>query len=146
MKPEQVYEVWIRTSPEKIWTAITDGDWTHRYFHQTRIESDWQVGSPVVMWMDDGRKAIDGTILECSPPRRLSFTWGVRYHEEAAKEEASRVTFEIGEFGDMSRLRVVHDRFPEGSIVAPAVAGVGWMSILSNLKTLLETGEPMPIS
>ena len=146
MKPEQVYEVWIRTAPEIVWTAITDGEWTQRYFHQTRIESDWRPGSPVVMWMEDGGKAIEGELLECLPPQRLSFTWGVRYDDEMAKEAPSRVTFEIDRFGESSRLRVIHDRFPAGSRVADQVAGVGWMSILSNLKTLLETGEPMPIS
>jgi uncharacterized protein YndB with AHSA1/START domain len=145
MRPDQVYELWIRTTPERLWQAITEGEWTHRYFHQTRIESDWRPGSPMVMWMDDGRKAVEGEILESEPHLRLSYTWGVRYNDEMAKEEASRVTWEIEVHGEMCRLVLVHDRFPAGSLVAEQVAG-GWMAILSNLKTLLETGTPLPIS
>jgi uncharacterized protein YndB with AHSA1/START domain len=99
----------------------------------------------MVMWMDNGLKAVEGVILECDPFRRLSYTWGVRYNAEMAKEEPSRVTWEIEAHGEMCRLLLVHDRFPAGSLVAPHVGG-GWMAILSNLKTLLETGAPMPIS
>jgi uncharacterized protein YndB with AHSA1/START domain len=97
------------------------------------------------MWMEANRKAVEGDVIECDPPRRLVLSWGVRYDEEMATEAPSRVTFEIEAHDTMCLLRVIHDRFPEGSQVAPQVAG-GWMAILSNLKTLLETGEPMPIS
>jgi uncharacterized protein YndB with AHSA1/START domain len=145
MKPDQVYELWIRTTPERLWQAITDGEWTQRYFHQTRIESDWRPGSAMVMWMDNGHKAVEGEILESEPYRRLSYTWGVRYNDEMAKEPPSRVSWEIEAHGEMCRLTLVHDRFPAGSLVAEQTAG-GWMAILSNLKTLLETGEPLPIS
>jgi uncharacterized protein YndB with AHSA1/START domain len=145
MKPEQVYEIWIRTTPERLWRAITDGEWTQRYFHETRIESTWRPGSRVVYWMEGDEVGVEGDVLECDPPRRLSITWGVRYNAEMAKEAPSRVTFEIEAHEGMCLLRVVHDRFPEASQVAPHVAQ-GWMGILSNLKTLLETGAPMPIS
>ncbi len=145
MKPEQVYEVWIRTTPERLWRAITDGEWTRRYFHHTRIESTWRPGSSVIYWMDGNEVAVEGEVLECDPPRRLSITWGVRYNDEMAKEASSRVTYEIEAHDAMCLLRVIHDRFPEGSQVAPNVAE-GWPAILSNLKTLLETGVPMPIS
>jgi uncharacterized protein YndB with AHSA1/START domain len=146
MRPDQVYELWIRTTPERLWEAITSPDWTHRYFHETRIESTWEAGSPVVYRMENGQPAVEGTVLESSPYTRLSYTWGVRYDEEMAREESSRVTWEITGHGEMCSLRVIHDRFPEGSRVYDHVAGVGWMSILSNLKTLLETGEVMGIS
>jgi uncharacterized protein YndB with AHSA1/START domain len=145
MKPDQQYEIWIRTTPETLWAAITEGEWTHRYFHQTRIESDWKPGSPMVMWMDDGRKAVESQVLEYDPHRRLSYTWGVRYNDELAREAPSRVTWEIEAYDGLCRLRLIHDRFPAESKVADEVAG-GWMAILSNLKSVLETGEALPVS
>jgi uncharacterized protein YndB with AHSA1/START domain len=145
MKPDQQYEIWIRTTPETLWAAITEGEWTHRYFHQTRIESDWKPGSPMVMWMDDGRKAVESQVLEYDPHRRLSYTWAVRYNDELAREAPSRVTWEIEAYDGLCRLRLIHDRFPAESKVADEVAG-GWMAILSNLKSVLETGEALPVS
>jgi uncharacterized protein YndB with AHSA1/START domain len=140
--PKQVYEVYIRTTPQRLWEALTDGAITQQYFHATRAESEWKVGSPVCYWLEDGQPAVEGTVLEADPPRRLSITWSFRYDPAMAAETPSRVTFEIEQRGPTCLLRTVHDDFPEGSIVPDHVSG-GWPFILSNLKSLLETGSPL---
>ena len=136
----QVYRVFIRATPERIWAAITKPEFTERYFHNVRIElRDGRRFST----LEDGR-AWDETVLEEDPPRRLVHTWSSGYDPELAAEEPSRVTWEIEprEQG-MSLLTVVHDRLEGAPKTAAGVAGEGWMFVLSNLKTYLETGEPL---
>jgi uncharacterized protein YndB with AHSA1/START domain len=135
----QVYSVFIRATPEQIWDAITKPEFTERYFHGVRIE------------VRDGRRfsavrdiAWDEEVLECDPPRRLVHRWISGYDPELAAEDPSRVTWEIEpqEHGT-SLLTVVHDRLEGAPKTAEGVSGTGWMLVLSNLKTLLETGEPL---
>ncbi len=143
---EQVYfQIYIRTTPEKLWEAITSAEFTRQYFHETAIESDWEVGSPVTYYNADRTVAVEGEVLEVDRPNRLSYTWLVLYDEEAAKEEPSRVTWEIEVVEDACRLRMTHDRFPRGSVVPDGVRD-GWPAIISNLKTLIETGQPLKVS
>ena len=144
--PKQVYEVFIRTTPGRLWEALTDGAITSQYFHSTRAESDWKPGSPVCYWSGDGKPAVEGTVLEADPPHRLSFTWSFRYDPAMAAEQPSRVTYEIEQRGATCLLRVIHDDFPEGSIVPDHVGRGGWSFILSNLKSLLETGETLELA
>ncbi|MFN0094196.1 MAG: ArsR/SmtB family transcription factor [Dehalococcoidia bacterium] len=141
-KPVYVYSVFIRATPEQVWQGITDPAFTHRYFHETRITSTWEPGSEVHMWMDDGRDAMAGTILECDPPRRLSHTWRFMYDPELAKETPSRVTYEIQQLGPTCRLTVTHDQFEEENQTWAHISG-GWAALLNSLKSLIETGEPL---
>ncbi len=141
-RPRHVYVMYIRTAPEKLWQAITDPDFTRRYFHDTDIASEWKPGDPVTYRMQDGRLAVDGEVIEADPPKRLSYSWHVLYDDDASKETPSRVTWEIEPLGDVCKLTLVHEDFPEGSVVYEGV-GQGWPGILSSLKTLLETGEPL---
>ena len=141
--PTHVYETYIRTTPEKLWDAITNPDLTERYFHRTRIDSDWTKGSAVAYRRADGSTAVEGEVLEVDRPRRLSYTWRTLYDEAASRERPSRVTWEIEVLGDVCKLTLVHDDFDAGSKTYANVSQ-GWNAIVCNLKTLVETGEPLP--
>jgi uncharacterized protein YndB with AHSA1/START domain len=136
----QVYQLFIRATPEAIWDAITKPEFTERYFHGVRMElRDGRRWSA----LSDGR-TWDEPILEEDPPRRLVHQWTSGYDPAMAAEEPSRVTWEIEPRDDGTcLLTVVHDRLEGAPRTAASVAGEGWMGVLSNLKTLLETGEPM---
>lgn len=146
-KPEHFYMLYIRTTPEKLWRAITDGTMTRRYFHQTAIESEFKPGSPVSYRLPDGRAAVEGEVLAAEPPRKLSMTWAFRSTADTEGDPPSRVTWEIepveGADG-VVKLTLVHDGFASETATYRAV-GLGWNPILSSLKTLLETGEPLPM-
>jgi uncharacterized protein YndB with AHSA1/START domain len=136
----QVYQVFIKATPHAIWDAITKPELTEQYFHGVRLElRDGRRWST----MQDGR-SWDEAILEEDPPRRLVHEWSAGYDPELAAEETSRVTWEIEarEHG-MSLLTVVHDRLEGAPKTAESVAGEGWMFVLSNLKTFLETGKAL---
>jgi len=148
--PKFVYVTLIATTPEKLWKALTDADFTSQYFFGTRLESDWGVGSRYVFRTPDCITN-EGTILRAEPPRFLSYTFHHISDEEMRKEPPSRVTFEIESLVDGSdlsgpvvRLTVTHEDFPPESKVFPAISK-GWPSILSGLKTLLETGKPLDV-
>ena len=134
----QVYNVFIRATPEQIWEAITKAEFTQQYFYGARIE------------VRDGRRfsAIGDTewdeeVLESDPPRKLVHGWVAAYDPELAVEEQSRVTWEIeAQDHGISKLTVVHDQLEGAPKTAESVAG-GWMYVLSGLKTLLETGKPL---
>jgi uncharacterized protein YndB with AHSA1/START domain len=141
----QVYQVFIKSTPEQIWEAITKPEFTSRYFHGSLADSTFEPGTPYRSWSPDRSKLwIEGEILEADPPRRLSHTWTSLYDPETAGEEPSRVTWEIEpQDGGYSKLTVVHDQLEGAPKTAAGVSGAGWMMVLSGLKTLLETGEPL---
>jgi uncharacterized protein YndB with AHSA1/START domain/DNA-binding transcriptional ArsR family regulator len=141
-KPKHVYQIWIRTTPERLWDAITKPDETARYFFGTEVQTDWQPGSPIVYaW--EGKHELDGTVLEVDPPRKLVTTF-IMTHDEAAKHDPpTRVTWQIEPAGEMCKLTVIHDDFHEETATFRSV-GRGWPYILSNLKTWIETGTPLP--
>ena len=135
----QVYNVFIRATPEQIWDAITRSEFTQQYFYGARID------------VRDGRRfsAIgdiewDEEVLQADPPRKLVHQWMAGYDPDLAAEDASRVTWEIEPQEDGAvLLTVVHDRLEGAPKTAESVSGTGWMFVLSVLKTLLETGEPL---
>ena len=137
----QVYQVFIKASPEAIWEAITKPEFTARYFHGARIdvspERYYSLSPDDEVWGDS-------RTYEYDPPRRLVHGWRSLYDEEMGNEEESRVTWEIEPQQDgVCLLTVVHDRLEGAPKTAASVAGVGWMYVLSGLKTLLETGTPL---
>jgi uncharacterized protein YndB with AHSA1/START domain len=137
----QVYSVFIRASAEEIWEAITKPEFTERYFHGARIENSETRHRSLG---PDGSVWGDGPVFEYDPPRRLSHEWRSLYDPELAREAPSRVTWEIEpQDGGVTRLTVVHDRLEGAPGTAESVSGTGWMYVLSGLKTLLETGEPL---
>lgn len=144
-RPRQVYEVFIKAPPERVWEAITKEEFTARYFYGTRVRSDLQVGSPFNYSAADGTTSmVEGEVLESNPPRRLVHTWRVLWDAALAADAPSRVTWELQSMpGGVTKLTVVHDNFDGETATYRQVSG-GWMWVLSNLKTLLETGEPMP--
>lgn len=137
----QVYQMFIRATPERIWEAITSPEFTEKYFYGARIST---TDTRRVALAPDGSSWGDDATIEYDPPRRLVHEWRSLYDPELAGEEASRVTWEIepGEDG-VSLLTLVHDRLEGAPKTAESVAGPGWMRVLSGLKTLLETGEPL---
>jgi uncharacterized protein YndB with AHSA1/START domain len=137
---DQVYELFIKASPERVWDAITKPEFTVKYFHGVRIEFTPErrtSGSA------DGSETWDeNAVLEWDPPRRLSHEWHSFYDPELAAEEKSRVTWEIEpQDGGFSKLTVIHDRLEGAPKTAASVSGAGWMMVLSGLKSVLETGE-----
>jgi uncharacterized protein YndB with AHSA1/START domain len=141
----QVYQVFIKAAPEQIWEAITKPEFTSRYFHGSVVDSTFEPGAPYRGWSPDRATLwVDGEVVECDPPRRLRHTWRSLYDDESAGEEPSRVTWEIEpQDGGFSKLVVVHDQLEGAPKTAESVSGEGWMFVLSGLKTLLETGEPL---
>jgi uncharacterized protein YndB with AHSA1/START domain len=137
---EKVFEIYIKTSPERLWEAITDPEMRGKYNFGARVASDWTPGSRYELSAGDGAVPLgEGENLEVDPPRRLVQSANFLWSEEAKNEGTSRITWEIEPIGDDScRLTVTHDQLREGA--NPEVYG-GWPMILSGLKTLLETGE-----
>jgi uncharacterized protein YndB with AHSA1/START domain len=136
-----VFEIYIKTSPERLWEAITDGEMRKRYSFGVGIESDWTAGSEYLARVPGVIDISSGENVEVDPPRRLVQTFKALWSEEVEREGTSRVTWEIEPVGDDScQLRVIHDQLPEG---ANNQLWGGWPMILSGLKTLLETGEDL---
>jgi uncharacterized protein YndB with AHSA1/START domain len=140
----QVYQLYIRATAEQVWQAITDPETVGRWFHGATIDATYEVGTVITKRSPDGSKLwSENTVLESDPPRRLVHTWRSLYDDELAGEPESRVTWEVEEAGDgMTRLTLIHDRLEESPKTAANVRG--WSYILSSLKSVLETGEPLP--
>jgi uncharacterized protein YndB with AHSA1/START domain len=141
-KPEFVYVTYIETTLEKLWHALTDGNFTERYWFGVRLESDWKVGSRFAM-MQNGAATDLGEVLEFDPPRRLSYTF-VNISEKYRNERPARATFVLEPYGGLVKLTLTHEGFDEGSRMLPAISK-GWPAILSGLKSILETGRPLDV-
>jgi uncharacterized protein YndB with AHSA1/START domain len=141
-KPSFVSVSYIRTTPEKLWKALINTEFTRQYWFGMALECDWHVGSKFVAVMD-GKPVITGEVLEFAPPRRLSYSWNPQ-QKEMAGEAASRVVFEISPEGEQVKLTVTHDGFPEKSVVFGSIS-TGWPKVLSSLKSLLETGTGLDL-
>jgi uncharacterized protein YndB with AHSA1/START domain len=154
----QVYRVWIKATPQAIWDAITDPAWTDRYGYGGRVDFDLRPGGAYRCAPSDAMKAggaadviIDGEVIEADPPHKLVQSWHPIWSPEAAAEQPTRLTYEIqeGENG-ITKLTLTHDvdGAPSvGAMTSGALehtgAGGGWAYVLSDLKTLLETGSSL---
>jgi uncharacterized protein YndB with AHSA1/START domain len=142
-KHQQLYVLYIRTSVDKLWQALTDPQLTLQYFHNTEIVSDFEVGSSVDYMVkgEDGEKksAVSGKVLSIEPNKQLVYTFKFSGNDDPP----STVTYDLEPHGDVTKLTVMHD-FEEENDTFKGTSQ-GWPSILSALKTLLETGEPLPI-
>ena len=132
------FEIYIKTTPERLWEAITDPELRKKYNFGVGVTSDWTVGSEYRSEAGGGFEIAAGENLEVEPPRRLVQSFQALWSEDVKAAGHSRVTWEIEPVGDSCRLLVTHDRLPEG---ANSELFGGWPMILSGLKTLLETGE-----
>ena len=139
--PKHVFATFIRATPEAIWRALTESDFTTRYWYGSAIHSEWSVGAPWELRIPGGQVGITGEVLETDPPNRLVVSY--RQAWGGVDEPPSRLTFEI-EASDpgVQKLTVVHETEP-GTTTQIASAAAGWPFILAGLKTLLETGQPM---
>jgi uncharacterized protein YndB with AHSA1/START domain len=138
---EKVFEIYIKTTPERLWEAITDPELRSKYNFGARVISDWTPGSHYEMSAAGGAVSLgEGENLEVDPPRRLVQSATMLWSDEVKNEGTSRITWEIEPVGDSCRLTVIHDQLRED---ANGELYGGWPMILSGLKTLLETGEQL---
>ena len=136
---EKVFEIYIRTTPERLWEAITDEETRTKFNFGARVSSDWTAGSRYELSAADGAvPLVEGDNLEVDPPRRLVQSASFLWSDEAKAEGTSRVTWEIEPVGDSCRLTVTHSEMREGA--NEEIYG-GWPMVLSGLKTWIETGE-----
>lgn len=142
-KPEFIYVTYIATTPENVWNALVDPEVTRKYWQHVNV-SDWKPGSRWEHRSAEKDRALRlvGKVLESVPPRRLVVTWAFPA-DEAREEKHTRVTFEIEPVRDVVRLTVTHDRLEPGSEMQKGITD-GWPKVLSSLKSLLETGQPLP--
>jgi uncharacterized protein YndB with AHSA1/START domain len=135
-----VYVTYIRTTPEKLWAAITEEAFMKQYWFGMHCESNWTAGSPWQMVRTDGSVCDAGEIIESDPPRRLVIRWQHQANPELKAEGDSLCTMELAQIGASVKLSITHTMDREPSKLIAAVSG-GWPMILSNLKSLLETGS-----
>ena len=150
-KPDFVYVTYIAATPEQVWRALVDTDVTRKYWADpgegcVRVNvSDWMPGSRWEHQRVDESRTVDivGKVVESDPPRRLVITWA-RPADAADEAKHSRVAFDIEPYGNgLVRLTVAHDELADDPQMFAGISG-GWPKVLSNLKTLLETGQPLP--
>jgi uncharacterized protein YndB with AHSA1/START domain len=139
-KPKFVYVIFIRTTPQKLWSALTDPDFTKQYWFGVHHETDWKAGSPWKLVFADGRVADSGEVIESDPPKRLVLKWRNEFKAELKAEGYSRCTIDLEPVDGAVKLTITHEMDGPRSKFIEAVSG-GWPRILSNLKSLLETGK-----
>ena len=144
-QPAIVYTIYIASTPEKVWQALTTAEFSRKYFSGFAIEADLKVGGAFVARAPDGSVHISGEVIECDPPRRLTITWNVNWPDLVEKLGVTLVTYEIEPSGESVKLTLIqaHDRPISDDILSGGRAG--WPAILSSLKSVLETGNPLVI-
>ena len=143
MKKDQfIYVTYIRTTPEKLWKALIEPEFTRRFWCNTTQQSEWKPGASWKILMPDGRVADSGEVVEIEPNRRLVLKWRNEFRPELKAEGYSRMTYELEKEGNSVKLTVIHEIEKEGSKFIEAVSS-GWPHILASLKSLLETGESL---
>jgi uncharacterized protein YndB with AHSA1/START domain len=137
-----VYVTYIRTTPEKLWAALTQPEFTRAYWAQTWQESDWTPGSPWRAMIPDGRVADAGHIIECDPPKRLVISWSNEFMPDLKAEGPTTVAYDLEPAGSAVKLTLTQETDVPNSKVIAAMSQ-GWPHLLASLKSLLETGEPL---
>ncbi|HET6327953.1 MAG TPA: SRPBCC family protein [Planctomycetaceae bacterium] len=141
------YVIYIRTTPEKLWQALIEPEFTRQFWAETWQESEWKPGASWRIMRPDGRVVDSGEIIEFEPYRRIVLTWRKELdsHHEMHAEGYSRLTYELQQQEDSVKLTVLHEMDKPGSKLIQAVSQ-GWPPILSSLKSLLETGDALEIT
>jgi uncharacterized protein YndB with AHSA1/START domain len=140
-----LYVTYIRTTPEKLWDALTRNEFIREYWCETRQESEWKLGASWKAYAPDGRLIDTGEVLEIEPPHKLVFSWRNELFPEAKAEGYSRATYLLEPLGDTVKLTVIHEMDKPDSKLIAGVSD-GWPSILASLKSMLETGQPLEVS
>jgi len=140
-KPAIVYTIYIVSTPEKVWQALTSAEFSRKYFFGNSVEVDLRVGGAYVVRTPDGALHISGEVVECDPPRKLTFTFNVNWPALLEKLGPTLVSYEIEAIGEVVKLTLIqsHDRPLSEDILAGGRQG--WPAILSSLKSVLETGH-----
>jgi uncharacterized protein YndB with AHSA1/START domain len=143
--PSIVYTIYIAATPEKVWQALTSAEFSRKYFHGTSVEIEQRVGGAFALLNPDGSVHISGEVIECDRPKKLVITFNVNWPMLIEKLGPTLVTYEIEPAGSAVRLTLTeaHDRPIDDDILSGG--RTGWPAILSSLKSLLETGEPLVI-
>jgi uncharacterized protein YndB with AHSA1/START domain len=136
-----VYETFVRCTPEQAWKAIVDGEQTQKYFFGSRVESDWKAGSAISYIDPSGGPTSSGTILELETKSHIKSTWLPGW---LADSQPSTVSWDVESVGSSTLLKLTHTDIDDATFES-AQMGVGWVFILSSLKSLLETGEALPV-
>jgi uncharacterized protein YndB with AHSA1/START domain len=136
------YVTYIRTSPERLWQALIEPEFTRQYWAETWQESEWHPGASWRLMIPDGRVGDSGEILQFEPPQRLVLTWRVDFMPEMRAEGFTTLTYELQQLGDSVKLTLLHESDHLDSKVIGAVSE-GWPHLLASLKSLLETGKPL---
>jgi uncharacterized protein YndB with AHSA1/START domain len=136
-----VYVTYIRTTPEKLWAALTQAEFTRQYWFGVTMESAWQAGADWTMKYPDGSIVDAGSIVEADPPRRLVIKWRNEWKPEFKAEGYSRCTMELEQTEEVVKLSIVHEIDKANSRLINEGVSNGWPKIISNLKSLLETGS-----
>jgi uncharacterized protein YndB with AHSA1/START domain len=144
-KPTTVYVIYIASTPEKVWQALTTAEFSRKYFFGNAVEVDLKIGGAYIVRPPDGSVHISGEVVECDPPRKLSVTFNVNWPALIEKLGPTLVTYEIEQTGNAVKLTMTeaHDRPIDDDILSGGRQG--WPAILSGLKSLLETGEALVI-
>jgi uncharacterized protein YndB with AHSA1/START domain len=144
-KPTTVYTIYIASTPEKVWQALTSAEFSQKYFFGNSVEVEQRVGGAFIVRTPDGALHISGDVMECDPPRRLSVTFNVNWPALIEKLGLTLVTYEIEQVGDAVKLTMseAHDRPLSDDILEGGRQG--WPAILSGLKSVLETGKPLVV-
>jgi uncharacterized protein YndB with AHSA1/START domain len=144
-KPAILYTIYIASTPEKVWEALTSAEFSRKYFFGFAVDAELKVGGAFIVRAPDGSVHINGEVIECEPPRKLSVTWNVNWPGLMEKLGPTLVTYEIERAGEAVRLTLAeaHDRPIEDDILSGGRQG--WPAILSSLKSLLETGKPLAV-
>src|SRR3977135_1138527 len=144
-KPATIYTIYIASTPEQVWEALTDAEFSRKYFFGNAVEVDLRIGGAYVVRTPDGSLAISGEVIECGPPRKLTVTFNVNWPALIEKLGPTLVTYEIEPAGDVVKLTLIqsHDRPISDDILSGGRSG--WPAILSSLKSLLETGDALVI-
>lgn len=143
-KPRFDYEIHIGATADRVWHALADADLTQQYVFGTRFEGRLAKGAPYAYLAENGVKAVDGEILEVTPNKRLVMSWRAHWDATVNQDAPSRVTYDLEATGPRtSRLRLTHDQF-DGETATYTGSIASWPLVLSSLKTLLESGTPLP--
>ena len=145
-RPKTVYVIYIASTPEKVWQALTSSEFTRQYFWERSVELEPKLGGAFVLRLPDGRINVKGKVIAYDPPRKLSVTWQVEWPEEFRKLPECLVTYELAQAGEAVRLTMTESHSWDVPDAILTGGRMGWPAILSSLKSLLEAGRPLAIA